>query len=61
MQKRDEYEQLGWQMDQLAAEYSRTHDAKIKAEILAVNTKRLKMVEEGEAVETELLQKKILH
>ena len=48
-------------MDQLAAEYSRTHDVKIKTEILEINTRHLKVVEKGEAVETELLQKKILH
>ncbi len=61
MQKQDEYEELGRQMDQLAAEYSRSHDRKITAEILEIVTRRVKMVEMGEAVETELLQKKILH
>ena len=61
MQKQDEYEQLGRQMDQLATEYSRTHDEKVKAEILEINTRRVKMVEKGEAIEAELLHKKILH
>ena len=61
MQKQDEYEELGRHMDQLAAEYSRTLDPKIKAEILEITTRRLKMIEKGEAIETELLHKKILH
>ena len=51
MQKQNEYEQLGWRMDQLAADYGRTHDPNIKAEIEELATKRLEMVEKGEAVE----------
>jgi hypothetical protein len=51
MQKQNEYEQLGRRMDQLAADYGRTHDSKIKAEIQELATKRLEMVEKGEAVE----------
>ncbi len=32
----DEYELLAWWMNSLAAEYHRTHDENIKAEIVAI-------------------------